>query len=96
MSKNKLSEILASAKAGIMPLQFQGNKDIVIYLDDMYLGDEEQWRIAIIEHLKKEGRDCKYLGENKILVDGNKYLMNKLVINSGIVPIQRTYLSYIE
>ncbi|EDL65628.1 hypothetical protein [Bacillus sp. SG-1] len=64
---------------------------IVIDFDERYFQFNEYIQ-AIHRELEKRGRDVKYEGDGRFVIDGKSYLFIERNVSMGGVPLQRTIL----
>lgn len=64
---------------------------IVIDFDERYFQYNEYIQ-AIQRKMESKGRDVKYEGDGRFIIDGKKYLFIERNVSMGGVPLQRTIL----
>jgi hypothetical protein len=65
--------------------------NITIDLDERYI-DYNEYIQAIKQDLESKGREVKYEGNGKFVIDGKRYLFMERNVSMGGVPLQRTIL----
>jgi hypothetical protein len=64
---------------------------IVIDFDERYI-DYNKYVKAIQQELESRGKDVKYEGNYRFIIDGKRYLFIERNVSMGGVPMQRTIL----
>ncbi|RFA35507.1 hypothetical protein CAI16_08420 [Virgibacillus dokdonensis] len=72
-------------------LSGQGKGKIVFDLDKRYVNYGEYIQ-AILQELKKQGKQAFYEGNGRFIIDGSPYTFIEWNVNLGGVPTQRTVL----
>jgi hypothetical protein len=65
--------------------------NIVIDFDERYI-DYNEYIHAIQQELESQGRDVKYEGNGRFVIDGKHYLFMERNVSMGGAPLQRTIL----
>jgi hypothetical protein len=68
---------------------------IVLELDERYF-NQIDLRNAVIERLKKEGKNCEAVDNYTILINNQKYTLTEKNISMGGVPLQQVILKKVE
>lgn len=75
-------------------MELKDEKDsIVLDLNNRYNKRKELIE-ATVSKLEKKGRKCRYLGEDKLDVDGQEYLFTERDFTMGRIPLQRVILRH--
>lgn len=71
---------------------FKNNKNkIKVRLDEIYI-NQDDFRNAVVDYLRKKGYQCEAIGKEKLMIDNDKYFLLQYTSRIG----QKAVLKKIE